>query len=464
MSFGFGLGLPHYVAVLGGGGPPATVYFISLTSPSNPAINFYPYSEPYIDASGDINIFGFNRTDSLCIFTEEGLIIKLTSSGSLSSSIKLTSASTGIQATKDSSGNYYIVGNNGVMLTACCMPYVYSSPEVIKLNSSFTKLGGGALDNGGNTYGPVTKPFIDSSGNFWSITDISSGYSANYLQKFNSSYGSPVIYRYTSGGAYVNPAAMALTASNAIIYAGAYYVPNACCNYDAYASIQSIPSATPTAAPTWGIYDSSAAVGYFSAVTVSSSGNIYAALRSYPNPTTTYIVKLNSSGVVQWQYSYVGMQYIQSIAVDSSGNVYGIGMGTASTSFTIVKVVDNGSTASLSFSRELTATTAGGYLGIPKLAVSGTIMYVNAQIGVSPTISPAILTLKLPTDGSLTGSMSVGGVNFTYALGGVTSSTTQSTIPLVSSPSWPLAATAQTAATSLMTATTTTASQAVTTL
>jgi len=65
-----------------------------------------------------------------------------------------------------------------------------------------------------------------------------------------------------------------------------------------------------------------------------SSGNVYACGQVYDAPNGFYrtgIVKYNSSGVVQWQRLYnTGQENSGKIAVDTSGNVYVISVGTGS--------------------------------------------------------------------------------------------------------------------------------------
>ena len=87
----------------------------------------------------------------------------------------------------------------------------------------------------------------------------------------------------------------------------------------------------------------SAGTSMFFGIAIDSSGNIYCAgktKQSYSG-NKAYIIKLNSSMVVQWQKVISDITYIRDIVVDSSGNVYGVTTGGGQYGY-ILKITSSG--------------------------------------------------------------------------------------------------------------------------
>jgi hypothetical protein len=446
MSFGFGLGLPHYVAVLGGGSPPATVYFLSLTSYSTD--NLTPYSIS-VDSFDVVTVFG---SDAVLGGLVNGLGFKLTSSGALALADKFINSTNGGPGVQDSSGNYYYEATDYVF--CCCSTYTY--PEIIKLDSGLNKIGGAALFSIGNggASGTPAKPYIDSAGNIWFLVyDDSSA--TNLPLKIDSALTTATTYyNNVSNILYTTAQSFAISPSNQLIYAGAYQ--DASCGPTAsYALIYSVSSSAPTGAPTWYLYDAVATIGEFRAVSVDSSNNTYTSLYYYNAPATSWLGKISSAGVLQWQRNYTGFGAIQNTATDSSGNVYAVAL--SGTGLAIIKV---NSTGTLQYSRTL--SSAAGNINLPKIVVSGSIIYVTALYTPSGGVQKT-LVFKIPADGTLTQTISVGGYSFTYAAGSVTSATATVTLASVGL-SVPLTAVSRTISASTVTPATLAASNAVTTL
>lgn len=403
---GVSIGLGNVVSLsvtLSGGPAPGPVYFLSLTSSSSTG-NLTAVPAPIVDGSGNIVVFGYD--DSL-----GGEVIKLTSSGAFFTAKYFSPAGNAFAAPNGLGGYYVFIDTS---LGCCCCGY-YPYPSILNLDSSFNILSetrtasNGAINASGI-------PLIDSSGNILTVLyDSYNGYSGGgILFKINSALNSANYLTYNVGNALVRTVKdAAITTTNQLVYTGSYYVVGVCCYYSAYATVTSVSAATPTATPTWQVWDSAAAVGDFDALALDSSNNVYVGMLYYNTPNTNTLVKISSAGAVQWQYSYSNMLHISDIATDSSGNVYCVALSIAG-ALVIIKVNSSGV---LQYSRTLTPAT-GVINGYQSIAISGSIMYITASY------AGKLLVFKVPTDGSLTQSISVGGFSFTYAAGSVTSSAT----------------------------------------
>jgi len=91
--------------------------------------------------------------------------------------------------------------------------------------------------------------------------------------------------------------------------------------------------------------------GGLNAVTIDSSGNIYAAGYAHYSDTDArpYIVKYDSSGAKSWDYRYSGVSnagFFNNISIDSSGNIWASGTsysgGNANTDAFVIKVDSSG--------------------------------------------------------------------------------------------------------------------------
>jgi hypothetical protein len=401
-----------------------------------------------VDSAGNVVTFGIRS-----VTDNNAYALKLTSSGAFSTAKYFYPAYYGAQAVKDSSDNYY-VADISVQIICCATVYYY---EVLKLDSSLNKIGGTHTNLGGGYASPTANPIIDSSGNIWlPAYEISAYYSG--IAKFN-----PALNSSTSYGLYYNTgcdkayfASVAATSSTSFIGAGGRAVTTycGCCSYNTYTPLlQSFSTTNPLATPNWQVTTTSTnTVTGFTTAAIDSSGNIYTNLLND-------LFKFNSSGVLQWKYSYTGITDIRSIAFDSSGGIYVVGENPFS-GVTILRIQDNGSTATIDYSRTLTPATgsisfqAGYYNNY--MIVSGSTMYITAAY------SGKQLTFKVPTNGTLTGIISVGGVNFTYAAGATTQSTATSTFTTTN---YPMASSGTTTlSTSLISPSALTPSQAVTVL
>ena len=164
-------------------------------------------------------------------------------------------------------------------------------------------------------------------------------------------------------------------------------------------------------------------------IAVDSSGNVYVCGygRNSSNKNVQSISKYNNSGTIQWQKTLTDLYTSPSssaygIAVDSSGNVYVCGSGLNSAGYNVQSISKYNNSGTIQWQRTLTNT----YLpadGANSIAVdsSGNV-YVCGYI-YSAVNSQIQLIAKLPADGSKTGTYS--GTNFgvTYAASSWTSAT-----------------------------------------
>jgi len=198
-------------------------------------------------------------------------------------------------------------------------------------------------------------------------------------------------------------------------------------------------------------------------VAVDSSGNVYVCGHSESSGTENIqIAKYDTNGVIQWQRSLgsATSNLGYSVAVDSSGNVYvcGVSGSVGDSFFEIAKYDTNGT---IQWKRSLGDPPQGGYglsiavdsannvyvcgfsrvsgedFQIAKYNTAGTIQWQRSlsstRAGIAYSIavdssnnfyvcgyttvanSNDFLFAKLPADGSLTGTYTVGGYSFTYA-------------------------------------------------
>lgn len=150
------------------------------------------------------------------------------------------------------------------------------------------------------------------------------------------------------------------------------------------------------------------------AIAVDGSGNVYVCGRS-DQPGTAYlqVAKYNTSGDIQWQRRLGtgsgGMDGF-GVSVDSASNVYVTGQTFVNSNFDVFLAKYNTS-GTIQWQRTLgsSGTDIGNGLFND---ISGNL-YLSAQTNVSGTVN--FLFAKLPSDGSKTGTYTVGGFSFTYA-------------------------------------------------
>jgi hypothetical protein len=195
-------------------------------------------------------------------------------------------------------------------------------------------------------------------------------------------------------------------------------------------------------------------------VAVDSSSNAYVVGESdYLDPngiSRGLIAKYNSSGTIQWQRSLgnsTAASRVQSIAVDSSANLYIC--GTTSISVDTMQIAKYNSSGTIQWQRNLTnSTRTRGY----SIALFSSNIYVCGEAREGSNND--FIIAKLPNDGSLTGTYTVGSSSIIYASTSNTDATSTltagtSTLNAATSPQTDSATTATSASTSLTSTVTT---------
>jgi hypothetical protein len=179
---------------------------------------------------------------------------------------------------------------------------------------------------------------------------------------------------------------------------------------------------------------------YGAAIALDSADNVYATSRNdFFSASTILLAKINSAGALQWQRnldgpnSYVYDEGVE-IAIDSNNNVYQLaktqseGPGSAS-----ILLAKHNSSGAIQWQRTLGTSSSDQPYSIAvdsndNLILCGYILTSNGKA--------QLLLAKLPSDGSLTGTYLINGVNIVYAesfLNESAGSNTLSALSLVSS-------------------------------
>ena len=157
---------------------------------------------------------------------------------------------------------------------------------------------------------------------------------------------------------------------------------------------------------------------------VESNGSLYVAAQYNTGPLLA-VMKLNAStGAFVWARTLSGTFTAFCVAVDDSSNVY-VG-GRDSTDSVIIKVDGDGN---LVWQRSV---SIGVTSRIRSISVNTATNTIYALCTPSLSANPYSFILSLPTDGSLTGTYSVGGTSVTYSS---TSGTFSTLTPTFTSPS-----------------------------
>lgn len=296
----------------------------------------------------------------------------------------------------DSSSNIYAVG------TVTNSNNSTNGGYLIKLNSGLSIQWQNTLGTGTDmSYSDVK---VDSSGNVYACGSIDSGTLA-ILVKYNSSGVLQWQRRINSAYTAYNSLSLDSTASN--IYVIGYKQGTSpgwiVLKYNSSGTIQ------------WQRQtDTSDSVAYGSVV--DSSNNLYVCGFSNDD-NTARLLKSNSSATVQWYRrlanttaGYRNIYY--DVCVDSSDNVYAVGSSTQSSVGILVKYNSSGT---LQWQRQISTTAAGGVVLYECFIAPNGALCVGGETRGSPAYRDLVY-FNLPTDGSKTGTYTVGGINFTYSV------------------------------------------------
>lgn len=377
-----------------GGTGPASAASNSITT-SPPAAYFIGYTicdiNTYgnvsaIDADGNMYVIGSTK-----ISTSSAMqVLKFNDQGVLQWQKEIgASDDRGVAVTTDSSGNVYVCGRT----------FVSGAPNflTIKLNSSGASQWQKALSD----VIFVTDVKIDSGNN---VIVVGAGTSDNtQIAKYNSS-GTLQWQKQLQGASYIlgeNEVALDssdnIYISGTIIDGGKFY--SIVAKYNSSGTLQ------------WqNKFGSASNDQYGNSIATDASGNVIVC--GFTNSTGTaefLIYKLNSSGTLQWQKTF-GDVYDQGygVATDSSDNIYIVGEGYyATNNFTFAKFNSSGT---IQWQRQLGGSSSE--LGRSIRVASNGAVYV-CGFTQSGTFK-GFMYARLPNDGSLTGTYTVGSRSITY--------------------------------------------------
>jgi len=245
---------------------------------------------------------------------------------------------------------------------------------------------------------------VDSSGNVYACGSIDNG-TTSILVKYNSS--GVLQWQKRIDSAYSNYSSLSLDSTAANVYGIGY------------------KSGSPS--PGWMVikYNSSGTIQWqrqtdttdsqaYGSV-VDSSNNLYVCGFSNDD-NTARLLKSDPTASVLWYRrlantapGYRNIYY--DVCVDSSDNVYAVGSSTQSSVGILVKYNSSGT---LQWQRQISTTAAGGVVLYKCVITANGALCVGGETRGSPAYKDLVY-FNLPTDGSKTGTYTVGSLNFTYS-------------------------------------------------
>ena len=354
-----------------------------------------------VDTDGNIYVCGYSGSGS------DIQLAKYNSSGAIQWQETLNNSGNGYGIAVDSSNNVYVCGisyasgNADIQIVKCNSSGVIQWQRQLG-NAGYSDVGYGiAVDSSSNVY------VCGSSDLNILIVKYNSSGAIQWQRKLsatNSNAGRSVSVD-TSGNVYV------CGSSNAT---GAYLFIIA--KYDSSGVIQWQRRFGAGGGSNFGL-----------GVSTDSSGNVYVCGSSdaVSGNQDTIIAKYDSSGVIQWQRRLAssGNDYGYGVSIDSSNNVYvcGIAQGTSAVMVQIVKYDASGV---IQWQRQLGNANGNNGYGIA-IDTKGHI-YVCGNTIPNGSYNN-LLIAKLPSDGTLTGTYTVGGYSFTYSASSLTDASTSLT-------------------------------------
>ena len=333
------------------------------------------------DALGNVYLCGgSNNTFNIAKFSSSGVVQWQRRLGATTTN--------GYNIAVDIYGNVYACGRATVGGSSTAL-------LTVKYNSSGTlqwqKVLYVPFDNNAQAYGIA----VDASGNVYTTGRIlPSSVFQTQIVKYDTS--GTLIWQKTLSNSFGSSGSSVAVDSSGNVYAGGNMTPDGT-NY--YFQISKFNTSGTL------LWQRKLSDGSGTGIAVDSSGNVY--VSGYKVSNNNFIVaKYNTSGTIQWQRTLAGSGNATSIAVDSSGNVYASGW---SAGFQIVKYDTSGT---IQWQRTLDSSGASPLAYGIAVDSSGKI-YVSGYATISS--NTASLFAKLPGDGSLTGTYTVGSTSFTYA-------------------------------------------------
>jgi hypothetical protein len=357
-----------------------------------------------VDLSGNVFIYGYARISG----NNEFLLAKYDNAGVIQwqKSLGAVTAEIGYSVAIDSSGNAYTTGSSNILGTNSIQLAKYDTSGTLQFQRS---IGGAGADDGYSIA-------VDSSGVY-----IAGGNGSNNFQlvKYDTSGALQWQRQLGGGGGTEEARGIALDSSSNVYVCGVSDTVGSnnfqIAKYNSSGTIQ------------WQRRLGSANNDRGYAIAVDSSSNVYVGGFSDDGGSLDcQLAKYNSSGTIQWQRelgSASSSTFGFGLATDSSNNLYVCGMNDASGSYG-VQLAKYNTSGTIQWQRIL--RQSGSNLQGTAIAIKDSNLYINGY-GVPTTASNCFLFAKLPTDGSLTGTYSVGGVSLIYAASSLTDASTSLT-------------------------------------
>ena len=371
--------LNSIIALIAGSGAAAVSNFLaSITTGAGDqkgrAISLY---------SGDLYVAGNDAAGG-------GLFQKITTDGTVSVSKYLNNGnSLGVgKVANDGAGNFYLGNTSGAF-----------SALLVKINSS------GAIQSQ-KEYGGL----YATMGLIWDTTN-----SVGYLPIYPSSGGKGAILKVDNSLAILWQKQFSATGTDDQ-YLYSVVLDSSknpyCFGYARGASENLIVKMTNAGAITWQITNTGSTV---IAGAVDSSDNVYSL--SFSGPC---LFKYNSTPTQQWSRRLTHSSTLRSadnsLVIGADGYLYYVGYyGTGGTAAEGGFIVKYNSSGVIQWQR--TIKSAADNIRLQGIVIDGSTMYVTGSIA---TNGGDVFLAALPTDGSLTGTYSLGGTNITYAAGSFT--------------------------------------------
>jgi len=324
-----------------------------------------------------------------------------------------------------STSDVYIAGFNRLFYASNywngCLISKFNSAGTFQFAKEITQNNGSFSDRGDAYFYDLV---LDTSSNIYAVGSVSFSFvNKSFIAKYNTS-GSLITQRYYgSGGIAGVTNAVAVDPSGNIYTTGYYSSAAMVSKFDASLNLQFFKTLAPSSSPNCN----------FNGIATDSSSNFYifgtSATTSSGMPFTgigNIFAKYNSSGTLQFQKYYKrssgftgDSQYALDLVIDSSSTyLYALGgVGTTSSNLSTY-IVKYDASGSIIWQRSI-GTTIVDYFGAPagatfigqKIALYGSNYYIAGYLQLSggSIISTQYISMviKLPTDGSLTGSVTL---------------------------------------------------------
>lgn len=325
----------------------------------------------------------------------------------------------------DSSGNVYVAATYVISSVDYWVLAKYDTYGILAWQKQISFGSSSATSN------PVTDITLDSSGNIY-VTGHSTGYNTGgYLHAITHKYdgNGTVIWQRRYGDSVAANAISNYTYGVDVDSSGNVYVVGARTDnpYSLDTFITTKYNSSGTILWQRRLYGANSTITRGYGIAVDSSGNVYVTGYYSTNTDKTMIfAKYDTSGTLQWQRN-LGSQDLSigglSVALDSSGDPYFCGYSTNSSGIRTIQIVKYNSSGTIQWQRRLSGTEDSQAWSVAidaddRVCICGW----TERSGIS-----GFILAKLPSDGSATGTYSVGGFNYTYAATTFTSSANRTT-------------------------------------